>query len=89
MSTLMLANFMLMLILIVRNFTRFHEYLTVLMLKLNDFQTESDESDQTHTSSAEIIVRIAGCVRHGPLGGVRAAIVVVVDEALAFGGTLC
>lgn len=42
-----------------------------------------------HASSAEVVMRVAGCVRHGSLGGVRAAVVVVVDEALAFGGTLC
>lgn len=36
-------------------------------------------------------MRVAGCVRRGSLGGVRAAVVVVlvVDEALAFGGALC
>lgn len=49
--------------------------------------------------SAEVIVRVAGCVCGAPLVGLRAAVVgmavgvvvvqVVVDEALAFGGALC
>lgn len=39
-------------------------------------------------SSTEVVVRVAGRVRGGSLGGVRAAVVAVVDEALAFGGAL-
>lgn len=65
---------------------------------MSSVQTESDESDQRSlgiltdggVSSAEVVVGVAGRVGGASLGGLRAAVmvVVVVDEALALGGAL-